>query len=50
MIAIPHVQALPFVLATQSRRQLKADLEARLQEIIESEKILQQESVLVSLQ
>jgi hypothetical protein len=50
VVAILHVQALPFVPATQSRRQLKADLEARLQELIESEKILQQDSVLVSLQ
>ena len=43
------MQALPFVLQTQSKRQLKADLEARLQEMIEFEKLLQQEGVLVRM-
>jgi len=43
------MQALPFVLQTQSKRQLKADLEARLQETIEFEKLLQQEAVLVRM-
>lgn len=43
------MQALPLILQTQSKRQLKADLEARLQEIIEFEKLLQQEGVLVRM-
>lgn len=43
------MQALPFVLATHSKRQLKADLEERLQEISTNEKLLQQEGVLVGL-
>lgn len=43
------IQALPFTLATQRKRQLKADLEARLQELTECHTLLRQEGVLVSL-
>ena len=43
------LQALPFVLATQSKRQLKANLEARLEELTEYQTLLQQEGVLVRL-
>ena len=43
------LQALPFVLKTESKRQLKVDLEAKLEEICRSQNLLKQEGVLVTL-
>ena len=45
----PVLQALPFVLKTESKRQLKMDLEAKLEDIGRSQDLLKQEGVLVSL-
>ena len=43
------LQALPFVLKTESKRQSKVDLEAKLEEICRSQNLLKQETVLVTL-
>ncbi len=43
------LQALPFVLKTESKRQLKVDLEAELEEICRSQNLLKHEGVLVTL-
>ena len=43
------LQALPFVLKTESKRQSKVDLEAKLDEICRSQNMLKQEGVLVTL-
>ena len=39
------LQALPFVLKTESKRQLKVNLEARLEEICRSQHLLKQRRV-----
>ena len=43
------LQALPFVLKTESKRQLKVDLEAKLEELCRSQNLLKHEGVLVTL-
>ncbi|CAK0785311.1 hypothetical protein CVIRNUC_008518 [Coccomyxa viridis] len=43
------LRALPFVLKTESKRQLKVDLEAELEEICRSQNLLKHEGVLVTL-